>query len=346
MDGVRILSMAAASAVALAIATVGVASAQPGPVAGLPKPVTSAAQLRTLSRFTDPAALAYATMAYEVAGKAWPTTLAFRCTAQMAHVESGQGDPPPTKIFDNLVYIGHADVGAWALKTSAGIILFDAMNDEKDARWIAEQMPAVGLDPKDIKLVLITHEHGDHYGGAPYLKRTYGARLAASQVTWDNMAKPNPFPAPAPVRAGDDIVLTDGGVVTLGDATVTAVLTPGHTPGTTSFIFPAKNHGETVMVADWGGNGMPTTLEGRQTFRRSIQHFTEYSEKAGVAAEVIAHGDTDDLLTRLAAVRRLKAGEANPFLIGRETYLRYEQAFNLCTSADIAQSIADARARK
>lgn len=321
------------------------ANAKP-PVAGLPKPVTSAAEMRQVSGFTDPTAIAYADMAYEVAGKDWPTTLAFRCTAKMAHVESGLADPPPTKVFDNLYYIGHADVGAWVLKTSAGIVLLDSLNNEQDGRWIDTQMRAVGLDPKEVKYVLITHEHFDHYGGAAYFKRTYGAKVAASEIAWGGMANPS-FPhAPKLVRASDDIVLTDGGTLSLGDTTITTVFTPGHTPGTMSFIFPAKAHGATVMVADWGGNGVPMTLEGRETFRRSVEHFREFTERAHVEAEIGAHGDTDNLLARLDEVRALRPGAPNPFLIGRDAYARYEAAFEFCTSANIAQSLADESARQ
>lgn len=338
------LGAAACGALALAL-TVAPAAAQ-RVTTGMPKPVRSAADLRKVSGFTDPTALAYADMAYEVAGRAWPTTLAFRCTARMPHVESGLPNPPATKVFDNLFYIGQADVGAWALKTSGGIILLDALNNEEDGRWIADQMKTVGLDPRDIKYIIITHEHGDHFGGAPYLKRTYGARLAASQAAWDNMAKLTGGRAPAPRLAADDLVLKDGEELTLGDTTVTSVLTPGHTPGTVSLIFPAKYRGQTVMVAEWGGNGVPFTLEGRQAFRAGIHHFTDYTERAGVSAEIISHGDTDDLLARLAKVRTLRDGQPNPFLIGRDTYTRYEAAFNFCASADVAQSLADARAGK
>jgi hypothetical protein len=305
---------------------------------GMPKPVSSEAELRARSGFTDPAAITYADMAFEIAGKQWPITVSWRCAKDIIHVESGLPPPPPTKVFDNLYYIGYADVGSWVLKTSDGIILFDTLNNENDAKnMLVPGLVKLGLDPSQVKYALITHEHGDHYGGAPYFKRTYGTKIGMSQIAWD--AKQ--LGAAKPVKAADDLVLNDGGSMTLGDTKVTFVLTPGHTLGTVSFIFPIKENGATHMVAEWGGNGTPGNYAGREQFRQSVEHFAQYTERAHVDAEVIAHGDNDNLLHRLEVLRARKPGDPNPFLIGRETYLRYETALNLCTMAEVAQSLAD-----
>jgi metallo-beta-lactamase class B len=64
---------------------------------------------------------------------------------------------PATKLFDNFYYVGVNSVGSYALKTSAGIILFDALNNAKEAETvIVPGMKAVGLNPADIKYVVIT----------------------------------------------------------------------------------------------------------------------------------------------------------------------------------------------
>ncbi|MFO1247654.1 MAG: MBL fold metallo-hydrolase [Alphaproteobacteria bacterium] len=84
----------------------------------------------------------------------------------------------PTKLFDNLYSVGQNEVSAQALVTSGGIILFDTLSSEDEARNIlVPNMIALGLKPQDIKYVVISHEHGDHYGGAPYLQKTYGAKV-------------------------------------------------------------------------------------------------------------------------------------------------------------------------
>ena len=73
----------------------------------------------------------------------------------------------PIKIFDNLYYLGFSDVGAWAISTSDGIILMDALNSPDEARDIlVPGLKKVGLDPARIKYLVIGHGHNDHTGGA------------------------------------------------------------------------------------------------------------------------------------------------------------------------------------
>src|ERR1044071_390089 len=71
---------------------------------------------------------------------------------------------PPFKPFYQLTYLGMNTVGSWALKTSAGIILFDTLDNTEEAQRIIEGgMKQAGLNPADIKYIVITHAHGDHY---------------------------------------------------------------------------------------------------------------------------------------------------------------------------------------
>ena len=112
-------------------------------------------------------------------------------------------------------------------------------------------MQKLGLDPKNIKYVLISHAHGDHIGGAEMLQTRYGARVVMGGPDWDAVAKyPNRYKTMAPKR---DIVATDGMKITLGDTTVTIWLTPGHTPGTLSYTFTVLDRGRPVNVAYSGG---------------------------------------------------------------------------------------------
>src|SRR5262252_2401803 len=84
----------------------------------------------------------------------------------------------PAKVFDNLYFVGIPSVTAWALTTSDGIIVLDALNNAKEAEtYIEGGLRKLGLDPNQIKYVIITHAHGDHYGGAQYLADKFHARL-------------------------------------------------------------------------------------------------------------------------------------------------------------------------
>src|SRR5678816_649227 len=76
----------------------------------------------------------------------------------------------PYKVFDNLYFIGTRIHSAWALTTSAGIIVIDTLFDYAIEPEMIEGMTMLGLDPRDIKYVLISHAHGDHDQGAALLQ--------------------------------------------------------------------------------------------------------------------------------------------------------------------------------
>lgn len=116
--------------------------------------------------------------------------------------------PPPEhgQVFDNLYFVGSSFVSAWVLKTSDGLILIDALNNALEAQSLIEGgMRKLGLDPAQIKYVIITHGHGDHYGGAPMLVEKYGARAVASESDWKMMETGLEFDSPLwgrPPQAG------------------------------------------------------------------------------------------------------------------------------------------------
>lgn len=329
----------------LAILTMGMAmnaSAQPAsPPAGgrairaLPGPVRTYVDLQRETGLSKPAALAYGKMAVDVAAKDWPTAINFRCNASGGHVVSNIAPPPATKVFDNLYYVGDSDVSSWALVTSDGIILIETLTTEEDARkFIVEGLKSVGLDAKNVKYIIISHEHGDHYGGAPLIKSLSGARVGMSAAAWKGMEAPARGPLARSPKPAKDAVLVDGQAVTVGDTTVTIVETPGHTPGTLSLIIPVKEGGRTHYAAFWGGNGFPDSVADRKTFLKSVDHFTEYTDRYNVDVELAVHADADDLMARL---KKRRAGGPNPFLVGREAYLRYEEVYRLCSRARMAQ---------
>lgn len=297
---------------------------------GFPKPVRSYEDLLRETGLTQPAAVALGRMAVDVGSKDWPTTVSFRCFSQGGHVESGLEAPKATRVFDNVYYVGDADVSSWAIDTSEGIILIDALTTEADAKhYIVDGLRSLGLDPARVRYILVTHEHGDHYGGASLIKKLSGARVAMSEVAWQALARePASVKSPVPER---DMTVKDGDRIVLGDTAVTIVNTPGHTPGTISFVFPVKEAGKIHHAALWGGNGFPGRVPDRKVFLQSIDHFAEVTSQASVDVELSIHGDTDDLVARLA--QRRKAGGPNPFLVGRDAYLRYEEVYRLCSRA-------------
>ncbi|MEJ8810583.1 MBL fold metallo-hydrolase [Variovorax ureilyticus] len=245
--------------------------------------------------------------------------------------------PPPGKAFDNLYFVGADWVSAWAIRTSDGIILIDALNNQMEAAALIEAgMRKLGLDPSQIRYVIVTHGHGDHYGGAPYLAQKYGARVVMSDSDWTMTETRLEFATPiwgAPPRR--DISVKDGDRITLGDTSVTLYLTPGHTLGTLSPVFDAQWKGEKHRVMLWGGTGF--------NFGKDVPRLVSYSESARRMASVAKAQDIDVLIsnhsrvdgsqTKLAELRKSGPREPNPFVQGTPTVERALTVMDECAQA-------------
>jgi metallo-beta-lactamase class B len=142
----------------------------------------------------------------------------------------------PYKVFDNLFFIGTRIHSAWALTTSEGIIVIDTLFDYAIEPEMVEGLTKLGLNPRDIKYVLISHAHGDHDQGAALLQNRYGAKVVMGAADWDSTLQ-RPATAAGGVPKRDTAVGLEGRKITLGDTTVDVIATPGHTPGTLSLFF-------------------------------------------------------------------------------------------------------------
>lgn len=249
----------------------------------------------------------------------------------------------PAKIFDNLFFVGNAFVGVWVLKTSAGLILFDATETPEEARdHLVPGLRALGLTSATIHTVVVTHGHWDHFGGAAWLQRTYGAHIALSAADWDLIES---LPQGAPERQAAelpkrDIVVADGQKLRLGDAEVALYVTPGHTPGTVSAIVPAKLGRKTIPLSLLGSVAFPATLEptvrtgGLLAYDRSVQRFSRISRAAGAQGIINTHIFADGTRQKLDALQGKTADERrNPFLIGAEVTARYYEVLHHCLLA-------------
>src|SRR5437660_357395 len=211
-------------------------------------------------------------------------------------------DAPPTKIFDQLYYLGSNSVATWAIVTSAGIIQIDSLNNTADAqRVIIGGYKKLGLDPSQMKYLVLTHGHNDHFGGAKYLQDTYHPHILMSAVDWEMVAKlPAPKPGdkfgPAPQR---DMDITDGQKLTLGNTTITFYVTPGHTPGTVSMLLPVTDRGRPHLLSFWGGSAIPRALgpsgqvgrmdAGILAYKQSFERFFKLGEDAGPDGYIANH---------------------------------------------------------
>jgi metallo-beta-lactamase class B len=242
---------------------------------------------------------------------------------------------PPYKAFDNLYFVGTKIHSAWALTTSDGIIVIDTLFDYAIEPEIVDGLTTLGLDPRTIKYVLISHAHGDHDQGAALLQRRYGAKVVMGAADWDSTLQ-RPATAAGGVPSRDVVVGPAGLKLQLGDTTVDVIATPGHTPGTLSYIFPVKDRGRTIPVAYSGGTAFnfPRRPENFAVYRDSQRKMAEVAEAARATVLMTNHTEFDRAYdrVRLAQLPRA-AGEKHPYETDAATVLRYFEMTAACAEA-------------
>lgn len=258
-----------------------------------------------------------------------------------------QTPPEPGQAFDNLYYVGSAWVSAWVLKSSQGLILIDALNNTKEATELIEGgMRRLGLDPAQIRYVLVTHGHGDHYGGAQMMADRYKARVVASEIDWKMMETQLEFDSKMWDRPPKrDIAVHDGESLTLGDVTVRFMITPGHTLGTVTPVFDVRDGTRMHKAMIWGGTSFNfgrdmNRLDGyiAQTERMRV-----LSAQWGIDVPLSNHPGYDGTVAKLKARAKAAPG-ANPFVSGQAVVDRAMRVLNTCARAQKTRFLLTAQA--
>jgi metallo-beta-lactamase class B len=251
----------------------------------------------------------------------------------------------PVKVFDNLYFLGQTEYSAWAVTTSAGIIIIDSIFDYSVDDEVVGGLKAMGLDPAAIKYVVISHGHSDHSGGAKYLQDRFNAHVVLSGADWDLLDKSN---GTKPRR---DVVATDGQKLTLGDTTLTLYITSGHTMGTVSTLIPVKDNGVPHTAAYWGGTAFNWTAN-RAAYitpeRPDAFWFKTYSDSARRFKQIAAAANADVILsnhtifdgskTKLPALTQRKPGDPHPYVIGKDSVQRYLTVVDECAQAGLTRT--------
>jgi metallo-beta-lactamase class B len=277
------------------------------------------------------------------------TALLNLCDAPAPAPPASQGPPErsqwhvePMKVFDNLYFVGQTEYSAWAVTTSAGIILIDTIFDYSVEDEVVGGLKKLGLDPAMIKYAIVSHGHFDHSGGARYLQDHFGTRIILSPADWDLLERGSP------TRPARDMVATDGQTLTLGDTTLTLYLTPGHTLGTISTLIPVKDGGTPHLVAEWGGTGF-NWIQNRtgyitpsrpdrfwfETYSRSAERFRGIVATAGADALIANHTRLDGSKTKLPALAKRRPGDPHPYVIGNDSVKRYLTVADECAKAGL-----------
>jgi len=150
---------------------------------------------------------------------------------------------PAFRIAGNLYYVGTADLAIYLIHTPQGNMLINS-NFKQDLPALKKSIDSLGFKYGDTKILLISHAHGDHDEATGVIQRETGAKLEVMQqdvAEEQSSAKGRP-------GANVDKVLHDGDTVELGGSKWVARLTPGHTPGCTTWTSQIQEGGRTLNV--------------------------------------------------------------------------------------------------
>jgi len=182
---------------------------------------------------------------------AGPDRPAFQRLIAQCRGKDAFSDPaPPARIHGNVFYVGTCNVTALLIAAPTGHVLIDAPTHEA-APAILANIRALGFAPRDIRWILLSHEHFDHVGGLADLVRATGAQVIARAAAVPVLASGKVDPADpqaqgihgfAPVKVGR--IVADGQTLRLGTLAFTASATPGHTAGSTSWTWQSCAGGQ------------------------------------------------------------------------------------------------------
>lgn len=177
----------------------------------------------------------------------------FYVNPSIAHLE-------PFKIADNLYYVGDKKVCIHLIDTGEGLILLDS-GYLGTTHLLVDSIWRAGFDPKDVRWILHTHGHSDHFGASNEFQSMYGTKLAIGRVEAEalRLAKRghvNNTLYPFAKLPAFDYEIEDGEIFELGNTKIRCVLTPGHTAGVLSFFFDVTDGGKTYLAGLFGGAGV------------------------------------------------------------------------------------------
>ena len=281
--------------------------------------------------------------AKKTAGTQWAEEAHFFCEAPRGN---SANDPviAPTKIFDNVYVIGNTGTIVYVVQTSNGLVMLDSLGTAQLETQLLPGFQKLGLNPANVRAVIMGHGHADHFGGSPYFQDKFGARIYISEADWNLMDNPPPGrggqpPAPQ-VRPKRDQVVADGQAIVIGDFRVTPVAIPGHTPGSMGYIFPVKDNGRTRMAAMYGGTILtpgPISDEGLATYLKSVARFKDATSKAKVEIVMQNHPLMDPVQPKLEKMQSRRSGDPNPWVVGESNYQKFLDVMYQCTEVNIAR---------
>jgi metallo-beta-lactamase class B len=300
----------------------------------------------------QPDATAVSTHLARARALAWPdlyTTYVQRCITAQAYPQyindlQRPGPLPAMRVFDQLHFVGDNSVSAWAIATSEGIILIDALNGPEDVSGtIVPGFKKLGLDPTRIRYLILTHAHGDHYGGVNAIQALSRARVVSTALDWQEIERQRTqppqqgFPAEwAKLAPERDMTVGEGDTLSLGGVNLRFYVTPGHTAGTLTTVFDVTDNGRPHRVALFGGLGLPRTEAALRQYSASLDRFAQIARDMKVDTVIANHQTQDDSRVKLEELR-WRSGERHPYVLGVAVVPRFFEVQAECGRVALAR---------
>ncbi|HZJ64039.1 MAG TPA: subclass B3 metallo-beta-lactamase, partial [Kofleriaceae bacterium] len=252
----------------------------------------------------------------------------------------------PFRMVGNIYYVGASNIASYLITTSHGLILLDAGTREM-APMVKSSVVKLGFQVSDIKVILTSHAHWDHVEGVAAMKRATGAQVMAIAQEVPALSAGKDLSS---IGDPDDLgwepiavdrILHDGDDVVLGDVTMHALLTAGHSPGCTTWTTTARDSGRSYSVVFvcipqaaagvklLGNKPYPAMAEDLARSLAVLKHLTP---------DIYVDGHPADMFAGKLA--RLRAGEQPSPLVDRAGYARYLAE----CEADLQHRLAEERA--
>ena len=249
---------------------------------------------------------------------------------------------PAHRIIDNVYFVGTEALGTFLIATPEGHILINS-DFESTVPLIRDSVESLGFDFDDIEIVLGSHAHPDHMQANALVKALTGAEV---------MVMDRDVPAMRAMRAGGreqpiDRVLRDGDRVELGGTVLTAHLTPGHTPGCTSWAFEVEENGvayDALVVCSFGVNDNYVLVDNPDYPEIVADYRATYEKARALPVDVFlgSHGFFYGLDEKYARLQARRPGDPHPF-VDRAGYLEHVDAQQARFEAMLAEQTAAAR---
>lgn len=244
-------------------------------------------------------------------------------TAVTSHAQRDWNAPfPAHHVIDNVYFVGTQQLGSFLVTTPAGHILINS-DFESTVPLIRQNIETLGFAFEDIRIVLGSHAHGDHMEANALVKELTGAEVVVMREDLDRLLRMRPGGKKQPV----DRIVDDGDQVRLGDTTLIAHRTAGHTQGCTSWALEVEENGETylaLIVGSFGVNPGYILVDNPDYPTIADDYRATFAKARALPVDVFlgSHGFWYDMERKLERSMSRSAGEANPF-IDRPGYLAH-----------------------